>query len=156
LVQTPTEGLVYYPAALASYDRAIERQPLRSQFWFERGMLKLEGVGRRITPIDNAHNGLADVEEAVRRYPNSPSRQADVACASAAGLQATITGSEVTRALDEWRLVKSPTTPKEVGTRLGREAAERIAPNSIERVQKAAERTLKLDEATPHFDKKLL
>jgi O-antigen ligase len=144
-----------YPLALAAFDRAIELQPLRSQFWLDRGMLKLEGASRNLTPFGNAVAATADFRQAVARYPNSPARQSDEAFALAAVSQESKTAAGLGQALDDWRMVKNSKTSAEVGERLGRQSAAGIEPASRKKTRDAARRALELDAATPHFDKKL-
>lgn len=155
LAEQGSTGLQQYPLSLAAFDRAIELQPLRSQFWLDRGMLKLEGVSRGLTPFGNAVAAAADFRQAVTRYPNSPARQSDEAFALAAVSQESKTASGLSQALDEWRMVESPTTSAEVGDRLGRRSAAGVEPASRRKTRDAALRALELDAATPHFDKKL-
>jgi len=155
LVETTSAGLQQYPLALAAFDRAIELQPLRSQFWLDRGMLKLEGASRGLTPFGNAVAAAADFGQAVTRYPNSPVRQSDEAFVLAAVSQESKTAAGLSQALDEWRMVKASKTSAEVGERLGRQSAAGIEPISRRKTRDAALRALELDAATPHFDKKL-
>jgi O-antigen ligase len=144
-----------FQLALEAIDQALELQPLRSQFWHERGMLRLEAASLGATPPESAASAAADVQKAANRYPKSPARQADVAMAAAIAAPATKTASGIRQAIDDWRTVKTPSTLKEVGDRLGKAAATGIAAAARRTVQGAAERALALDAATPHYDKKL-
>ena len=155
LAAPASAGLQQYPLSLAAFDRAIELQPLRSQFWLDRGMLKLEGASRRLTPFGNAVAATADFRQAVARYPNSPARQSDEVFALAAVSQESKTAARLGQALDEWRMVKNSKTSAEVGERLGRQSAAGIEPALRQKTGDAARRCVELDAATPHFDKKL-
>jgi tetratricopeptide (TPR) repeat protein len=155
LAEHSSEGLHQFPLALAAFDRAIELQPHRSQFWLDRGMLKLEGASRGLTPMGNAMAAAGDFRQAVARYPNSPTRQSEEAFALVAVSQELKTAAGLGQAIDQWRTVKTPKTFVEIGDQWGRRSASGVEPTSMELASQACRRSLKLDAATPHFDKKL-
>jgi len=145
-----------FRSAQAAIGRAIELQPLRSQFWHDRGMLRIEATARGVEGLESASRTVADFKTAADRYPNSPARQADAAVVLAATSQSVLTAAGVQRALDEWRTIKNLATVPEIGERLGREAAQRVEDALRVDVRRQASLALKLDAATPHLDKKLL
>jgi len=145
-----------FRSAQAAIGRAIELQPLRSQFWHDRGILRLGATARGVEALESTPQAVADFKTAADRYPNSPARQADAAVVMAATSQSALTAAGVQSALDEWRTIKNPATVPEVGERFGREAAQHIENAARVDVRRQASLALKLDAATPHLDKKLL
>ena len=156
LAESKDDAKSHYENARSALDRAIELQPLRSGFWHERATLTLEAAGRGLIPPQEASSAANDLGKALERYPNSPARQADEAVVLAAVGRETPTAAGIRESVDDWRTIKTSSTSTELGSRLGRRAAESLTLEARKRTAEAAEKALRLDAATPHYDKKLL